>query len=81
MMTPSPRSDAHRRMDRALANLRPIERQILMLNAREGLGLADIAVRLELPVEAVQGHLADALCRLDRHLKPRPRWWWPWPGP
>ena len=79
-MTTSSNSDSRRRMERALAKLRPIERQILMLNAREGLGLADIAVRLGLPAEAVQGHLANALCRLDRHLKPRPRWWWPWRG-
>jgi DNA-directed RNA polymerase specialized sigma24 family protein len=65
-------------MERALAKLRPVERQVLMLNAREGLGLADIAIRLGLPVEAVQGHLADALCRLDRLLRRRQRWYWPW---
>ena len=78
MTHPSSRSDARRRMERALAKLRPVERQVLMLNAREGLGLADIAIRLGLPVEAVQGHLADALCRLDRLLRRRRRWYWPW---
>jgi DNA-directed RNA polymerase specialized sigma24 family protein len=65
-------------MDRALAKLKPIERQVLMLNAREGLGLADIALRLGMPVDAVQGHLADAVYRLDRLLQPRRRWYWPW---
>lgn len=78
MTHPSSRSDARRRMERALARLSPVERQVLMLNAREGLGLADIAIRLGLPVEAVQGHLADALCRLDRLLRRRRRWYWPW---
>ncbi len=78
MTIPSSRSDARRRMDRALAKLKPVERQVLMLNAREGLGLADIAIRLGMPVDAVQGHLADAVYRLDRLLQPRRRWYWPW---
>ena len=78
MTNPSSRSDARRRIDRALAKLRPVERQVLMLNAREGLGLADIAIRLGMPVDAVLGHLADALCRLDRLLQPRRSWFWPW---
>jgi DNA-directed RNA polymerase specialized sigma24 family protein len=65
-------------MEHALAKLKPIEREVLMLNAREGLGLADIAIRLGMPVDAVQGHLADALCRLDRLLQPRRSWFWPW---
>jgi DNA-directed RNA polymerase specialized sigma24 family protein len=65
-------------MERALAKLRPVEREVLMLNAREGLGLTDIAIRLGLPLAAVRGHLADALCRLDRLLQPRRRWYWPW---
>ena len=78
MTNPSSRSDARRRLDRALAKLRPVERQVLMLNAGEGLDLADIGLRLGLPVEAVQGHLSDALCRLDRLLQRRRRWTWPW---
>ena len=71
-------SGARRRMEHALAKLKPIEREVLMLNAREGLGLADIAIRLGMPVDAVQGHLADAVYRLDRLLQPRRRWYWPW---
>ena len=78
MTTGLPRSGARRTMERALSKLKPIERDVLMLSAREGLGLGDIALRLGISVEAVQGHLADALCRLDRLLQPRTRWYWPW---
>ena len=78
MTTGLHRSGTRRTMERALSKLKPIERDVLMLNAREGLGLADIAIRLGMPVDAVQGHLADALCRLDRLLQPRRSWFWPW---
>ena len=68
-----------RRMQRALSQLRPIERDVLALSSSEGLGVAEIAMRLGIPVEAAQRHLADALCRLDRLLERRERgWWWPW---
>lgn len=68
-----------RRMQRALSKLRPIERDVLALSSSEGLGVAEIAMRLGIPVEAAQRHLADALCRLDRLLERRERgWWWPW---
>ena len=78
MMTGLPRSGARRTMERALSKLKPIERDVLMLRAREGLGLGDIALRLGITVEAVQEHLAEALCRLDRILQPRRRRYWPW---
>jgi DNA-directed RNA polymerase specialized sigma24 family protein len=64
-------------MERALTKLKPIERDVLMLSTREGLGLGDIALRLGISIEAVQGHLADALCRIDRFLQRRTRWYWP----
>ena len=78
MTTGLHRSGTRRTMERALSKLKSIERDVLMLSAREGLGLGDIALRLGISVEAVQGHLADALCRLDRLLQPRTRWYWPW---
>ena len=82
-MTTSRQADARLRYERALRKLKPIERQVLTLSASEGLGLADIGIRLAIPVEAVQRHLAAALCRLDRILEPRERRWrwrwrWPW---
>ena len=77
-MTTTSRSDSRRRMEHALSKLKPIERQVLMLNSSDGLRLDDIALRLGTTVEALQGHLADALCRLDRLLEPRRRWYWPW---
>jgi DNA-directed RNA polymerase specialized sigma24 family protein len=62
-------------MERALSKLKPIERDVLMLSAREGLGLSDVALRLGIPAEAAQCHLANALCRIDRLLERRP-WRW-----
>jgi RNA polymerase sigma factor (sigma-70 family) len=75
-MTTSLQPAARRRFEHAFRRLKPIERQVLTLSAKEGLGLADIALRLGITVEAVQRHLAGALCRLDRILERRDRRWW-----
>jgi RNA polymerase sigma factor (sigma-70 family) len=80
-MTKSPVPASRRRIERALSRLRPIEREVLSLSAGEGLGLAEIALRLGIPVEAAQRHLADALYRLDRVLERRPRSCWLWRRP
>ena len=81
-MTKSALPASRRRIERALSRLGPIEREVLALSASEGLGLAEIALRLGIPVEAAQRHLADALYRLDRLLEKRRRsWWWPWRRP
>ena len=78
-MTKSPSPAPRREFERAFEQLKPIERQVLTLSSKEGLGLADIALRLGITVEAVQRHLAGALCRLDRILERRKRRWWrPW---
>ena len=77
-MTKSPGPASRRRIERALSRLRPIKRDVLLLSAREGLSVFEIASRLGIPVEAAQCHLADALYRLDRMLERRRSWWWPW---
>ena len=81
-MTKSPVPASRRRIERALSRLRPIEREVLSLSAGEGLGLAEIALRLGIPVESAQRHLSDALYGLDLMLERRPRscwlWWRPW---
>jgi len=64
------------RLARAISKLRPIEREVLLLSAREGLSTDRIAARLMLPPEAVKRHLADALCNLDRAVERDARPWW-----
>ena len=78
MTTGLPRSGARRTMERALSKLKPIERDVLMLSAREGFGLGDIALRLGISLKEAQGHLASALCLLDRFLAASERRWWRW---
>ena len=63
-------------VERAPSRLRPIEREVLFLSAREGLGYDEIAARLGISGDEARGHLADALCRLDRDLERRERPWW-----
>ena len=55
-------------LEAAIAGLPAIEQQVLRLCAGEGLAYEAIAAQLGLPVAAVERHLADALCRLDRIL-------------
>jgi len=64
------------RLERAAAKLRPMEREVLVLSAREGLSNAEIAARLGMTPEAVERLLATALCRLDRALERQKRPWW-----
>lgn len=63
-------------LERAASRLRPIEREVLFLSAREGLRFGEIAVRLGITSEEARGHLGDALYRLDRELQRRRRPWW-----
>ncbi|HYC95616.1 MAG TPA: sigma factor-like helix-turn-helix DNA-binding protein [Sphingomicrobium sp.] len=63
-------------LERAALQLRPIEREILLLSARERLPIDEIAGRLAISREAAERLLADALCRLDRLLVARKRPWW-----
>jgi RNA polymerase sigma factor (sigma-70 family) len=64
------------RLERAAAKLRPIEREVLVLGAREGLSNGEIAARLGITPESAERLLARALCRLDRALERRRRPWW-----
>lgn len=60
---------ARRRIDRAAAKLTALERQVLVLSAREGLSTAQIGVRLDLTAEQVERLLVEALTKFDRSLE------------
>lgn len=64
------------RLEKAAARLRPIEREVLVLSAREGLSNGEIAARLGITPEAAERLLARALCSLDRALERQGRPWW-----
>lgn len=64
------------RLERAATKLRLIEREVLVLSAREGLPNDEIAARLGITPEAAERLLAKALCRLDRALERQRRPWW-----
>ena len=80
---PSPRSvdDARlidpARFERALGRLPFLERQALLLKARDGLSYAEIGVVLGFTPEAVEARVVRALIKLDVRLKERP-WWRIW---
>lgn len=74
-----PRRFGRQRADRladALARLDPLERDVYLLGAVEGLSNAEIASRLGLPDAKVERLLADALCGIDRALDGSDRPWW-----
>lgn len=64
------------RIEKAASSLRPAEREVLLLSARERLSYAEIAGRLGISAEAVERLLAAALSRLDRALARQQRPWW-----
>ena len=64
------------RLEHAASSLRPIEREVLVLSARERLSNDEIAARLGITPEAAERLLARALCRLDRALERQERPWW-----
>ncbi|HEY0114564.1 MAG TPA: sigma factor-like helix-turn-helix DNA-binding protein [Allosphingosinicella sp.] len=63
-------------LESAASTLRPIEREVLFLSAREGLSYDEIAARLDITSQEAGGHLADALYGLDRELERRKQPWW-----
>lgn len=58
-------------LQKAVSKLAPIECDVLLLSARDGLRNDEIAVRLGLSPAAVERHLSNALCKLDRFLQRR----------
>lgn len=75
-MAHKPRPPDPDRLEQAIRELIPIEREVLFLSAREGLPTCEIAERLGLSSQAVERHLADALFNLDRNLERQSRPWW-----
>jgi DNA-directed RNA polymerase specialized sigma24 family protein len=63
-------------LERAASRLSPIEREVLILSARDRLRTHEIADRLGISAEAAERYLVDALCGLDRHLQRHERSWW-----
>ena len=61
----------------ALKRLPFLEREALLLKARDGLSYAEIAVVLGLTPEAAEARVVRALIKLDVRLKERP-WWRLW---
>lgn len=64
------------RVEQAAKSLRPIERQVLVLRARQRLSNDEIALRLGIEPQEAQRLLAKALLRLDRALTRQERPWW-----
>ncbi len=64
------------RLRKAASKLRPAEREVLILSAREGLSNAEIAERLGITSADSERLLADALCELDRALDRQMQPWW-----
>lgn len=64
------------RLERAVSSLRPVEREVLLLSARDGLSKQEIAARLGITADAAERLLARALCRIDRTLERQRRPWW-----
>ena len=65
------------RFERALKRLPFLEREALLLKARDGLSYAEIGVVLGLSPEAAEVRVVRALIKLDVRLQERP-WWRFW---
>jgi RNA polymerase sigma factor (sigma-70 family) len=64
------------RLERAASTLLPIEREVLLLSARERLSNGEMAVRLGMTTQAVERLLARAISKLDRAIERQEQPWW-----
>lgn len=64
------------RLEKAASSLRSIEREVLVLSARERLSSDEIAARLGVTRRTAERLLAKALCGLDRALERQEQPWW-----
>ena len=65
------------RFESALRRLPFLQREALLLKARDGLSYAEIGVVLGLSPEAAEARVVRALIKLDVRLQERP-WWRLW---
>lgn len=56
-------------IDRAIARLRPIERDVFLLHRVDGLAYDVIAARLGMTTHEIEAHIASALSQLTRQLR------------
>lgn len=69
---PAERLDAHlqrQALSHALAELRPVEREVLLLHAWAQLSDAEVASALSLPVGTVKSRLSRARAQVRNHLR------------
>jgi len=63
-----------RRLEKAVARLPRLQREIFLAQRLDGLSYEQIAARTGLTVMRVERHMARALCKIDRHLSGDSRW-------
>lgn len=63
------------RLEKAFRTLRPIEREVFRLSAKEGLADDEIAARLRMSPRQIERLMACAIYKLDRLLECRERSW------
>jgi len=75
-MSHPPDPIARERMHEAMATLRKLEREVLILSAERSLGNRAIAARLGITPDRAERILASALRKLDRAVERQERSWW-----
>jgi DNA-directed RNA polymerase specialized sigma24 family protein len=64
------------RLERAAADLTPVEREVLILTAKQGRWTVDTAEALGLTPREFECHLADAIVKFAGALERQERPWW-----
>ena len=66
------------RLERAMSELSPTAREVLLAHRRDGRSYAEIAAATGLTVSLVETHIAEAIYRIVRHMRrERRRRFWP----